>query len=92
MWTDRQVKGFKPRERRFRASEGANKRGSGQLVLDVLPSGEKSFYFQYFNNGRKLVKIGNYKQSGKDAGYTLSEARDRALEYASASALPRSTA
>jgi len=81
MWTDRQVKGFKPREKRYRASEGVNKRGGGRLVLDVLPNGQKDFYYQYFNNGRKYIKIGSYKQSAKDTGYTLSEARDKSIEY-----------
>ena len=82
MWTDRQVKGFKPRETRYRASENVNKRGGGRLVLDVLPNGQKDFYFQYFrNSGRKYVKIGSYKQSAKVTGFTLSEARDKAIAY-----------
>ncbi len=82
MWTDRQVKSFKPREARYRISEGINKRGGGRLVLDVLPNGRRHFYYQYFRDGgRKYVKVGSYKQSAKDTGYTLSEARDKAIEY-----------
>jgi len=82
MWTDKSIKAVKPRITRYRLSEDTNQRGIGRLVLDIQPSGVKTFYFQYFRNGvRKYSKIGVYKQSAKGHGYTLSEARDRALEY-----------
>jgi hypothetical protein len=83
MWTDRQVKGFEARQQRYRKSERINKRGGGRLVLDVLPSGHKHFYYQYFREGkRRYVTIGSYRASDKDTGFTLSEARDKALVYA----------
>ena len=82
MWTDKSIKAFKPRTARYRLSEDTNQRGVGRLVLDIQTSGVKTFYFQYFLNGvRKYARIGAYKQSAKEFGYTLSEARDRALEY-----------
>jgi len=82
MWTDRSIKAFKPRTTRYRLSEDTNQRGVGRLVLDIQPSGVKTFYFQYFRDGaRKYSKIGVYKQSAKEPGYTLSEARERSLEY-----------
>ncbi len=80
MWTDRQIKGFKAREMRYRVSERAYGRGKGRLVLDVLTSGQKDFYYQYFRDGvRRYVKIGSYKRSAKDSGFSLSEARNRAI-------------
>ena len=61
MWTDRQIKGFKAREMRYRVSERAYGRGKGRLVLDVLTSGQKDFYYQYFRDGvRRYVKIGSF--------------------------------
>jgi len=41
MWTDKQVKGFKPRLKRYSIPEKANSRGGGRLALDILPNGQK---------------------------------------------------
>ena len=82
MWTDRQIKGFKPRDKRYRLSEPTNKRGIGRLVVEVHPTGNKVFYFQYFRSGqRMLVFIGRYKQSAASKGLTLQEASTEANKH-----------
>ncbi len=82
MWTDRQVKGFKPRTKSYFVTENTRRRGDGRIALEVLPGDQKYFYFQYFREGkRKYLSIGRYKQSAKEPGLTLSDARDKALEY-----------
>jgi len=84
MWIDRSIKSLKPRERRYRLSEDTKQRGSGRLVIDVLPTGVKTFFYQYYRkedgkSKRVLVHIGRYKDSAKVPGYTLTEAREKAL-------------
>ena len=84
MWTDRQIKAIKPRERRYRLAEATKQRGTGRLVLDIQPNGVQTILFQYSRNlGGKAqrihIKIGRYKDSG--GGYTLSEARSEAGKY-----------
>jgi len=87
LWTDRSIKGIKPRKTRFRASEPINKRGSGRLILDVQPNGVKTFFFQYFRkqdgkSKRILINIGSYKQTMASSGFTLEKARQKANEFA----------
>lgn len=84
MWIDRSIKSLKPREQRYRLSEDTKQRGSGRLVIDVHPNGVKTFFYQYFRkeNGkskRVLINIGRYKDSATVPGYTLTEAREKAL-------------
>ena len=82
MWTDRQIKGFKPREGRYRLSEPIKHRGLGGLVVEVQPTGNKAFFFQYFRNGqRNMVSIGRYKQSAASPGLSLSEIREQGNKY-----------
>lgn len=81
MWTEKWIKARKPKDKRYRLTENTTGRGTGRLVLDVLPSNQKDFYFQYFFDGkRNLIKIGSFRQSAGDTGYTLSEARERYRE------------
>jgi integrase len=82
MWNDNQIKAMPAKDRRYRVAEPNQHRGRGRLVLDIYPSGHKDFYFQYFNSEskRKYTKIGSFKKSAKDPGYTLAEARDKMLE------------
>lgn len=88
MWTEKWVKSRRPKKKagvllRHRYTEQSPGRGSGRLVLDVLESGQKDFYYQYFYDGkRRLVKIGPFKQAAGRTGYTLSEAREKYREYA----------
>jgi integrase len=82
MWNDKQVKSFPCKEKSYFIVEKTNQRGQGRLTLEVHPNTNRYFYYQYFRDGkRKYVMIGKYKQSAKEPGYTLSEARDQALVY-----------
>lgn len=86
MWTDTTLKAMQPRSGRYRRSENLNRRGIGRLVVEVQSDGVKTFFFQFFRNHdgksqRVLIRIGRYKQAAKSlGGFTLSEARDRAIE------------
>jgi len=82
MWTDKQVKSFTAREKSYFVVENTQQRGQGRMALEVRPTGFKCFYFQYFTQGRrKLVSIGQYKDSAKTPGLTLAEARDQGLAH-----------
>jgi integrase len=86
MWTDRSIKAIKSQKRPLRISEDSSKRGGGRLVLEVRPNSAKYFYFRYFRkqkgkSKRTFVSIGRFKESEKTQGFSLSEARDKALEF-----------
>jgi integrase len=83
MWNDKQVKGFKPKEKGYFVSENTGQRGLGRLALKIHPNGQRYFYFQYFYDGRRVyVQIGKYKQPHtKDKGFTLQQARETANTY-----------
>jgi len=92
MWTDRQIKGAKPKDTRYRLTKPLGTRIPGSLVLEIQTDGAKVFYFQYHGDyinkkgklahGRILLKIGTYKKTPSSAGWTLEGASDRAREYA----------
>jgi len=92
MWTDRQVKGAKPKDRRYRISKPIGVRIPGSLVLDVHTSGAKDFYYQYYGDytnkkgklvhDRILLKIGPYKKTPSSFGWTLEAASEKSREYA----------
>jgi len=82
MWTDRQIKALKLRKARYRLSEPIKHRGVGRLVVEVQPTGNKAFFFQYFRDSkRNMVSIGRYKQTAASPGLTLSEAREIVNNY-----------
>ena len=82
MWTDREIKGLRPKEKEYRITENSRERNRGRLALKILPDGSKYFYFQYFaRNKRKTISIGRYKSAANMVGVTLSEARDKAREW-----------
>jgi integrase len=82
MWNDKQVKAFATKDKSYFVVEKSSQRGLGRLALEVLPNGNRYFYFQYFNKGKRVyVTIGKYKRSAADTGHTLSEARDTLRNY-----------
>ncbi len=86
MWTDQKIKSFKPAEKRYRVSDNIGQRGAGKLILDILPSGKKTFYYQYFKNEngkskRILLKIGEYKYKASVPGISLADARTKAIKF-----------
>jgi integrase len=71
MLTDMAIKSLKPRDKLFKATDRDG------LYLAVLPSGAKSFRYDYrFQGKRATLSIGVY---GKD-GLTLGEAREKLAE------------
>lgn len=85
MWTDRAVRGFQSKDKRYRVSDDLGQRGAGKLVLDIQPNGIKTFFYQYYRHEegrskRVLIQIAPYKRTGAVSGVTLSEARNKALE------------
>ncbi len=86
MWTDKQIRSFTPKENRYRLSDDLGQRGAGKLILDIHPNGKRFFFFQYYrkkatHSKRVLVKIGPYKSRLSASGFTLVEAREKALAY-----------
>jgi len=82
MWIDSVVKALKPKRTTFRRAERVNQRSVGRLIIEVQPSGTKTFFFQYFRNSKKvLISVGKYKQSPTMPGLTLSDARRKANQY-----------
>ncbi|MDZ7735578.1 MAG: Arm DNA-binding domain-containing protein [Gammaproteobacteria bacterium] len=85
MWNDSTIRGMETRDKRYRRAENIGRRGVGRLVIEIRPDGVKNFFFQYFRNSggkseRLLIRIGRYKESARQPGFSLAEARDRALE------------
>ena len=87
MWTDKHIKGLTAKEKLYRVTDQLGQKGSGKLVLEIEPNGSKSFFYQQYiktekGSRRQLIKIGRYRDRAKATGVTLSEAREKALEYA----------
>ena len=83
MWTDREIKGAKPKDKRYRISKPIGVRIPGSLVLDIHTGGAKVFYYQYYRESRRiLIKIGVYKKTPSSFGLTLEAASGEAREYA----------
>jgi integrase len=79
-FTDAFIKALRPKVKPYKLAEHAPK-GEGRLIVRVLPSGPKEFFFRYQNSGMdKTVGLGRYDASGKN-GKTLAairkELRDR---------------
>jgi len=83
MWTDKQIKGAKPKDKRYRISKPIGVRIPGSLVLDVHTGGAKVFYYQYYREFKRvLIKIGVYKKTPSSFGWTLEAASEKSREYA----------
>lgn len=58
-------------------------RGKGAVLFERNPSGTISASYRYSLDGkRKKISIGSYKERPKEAGLTLTEIRERAIELA----------
>ncbi len=68
--TPTRINNAKPKERAYRLTDG------GGLLVEVLPSGSKTWRYQYSLDGKRTwVTIGRYPEIG------VSDARDRHAEY-----------
>lgn len=77
MLTDKQIRGLKPREREYIASDDDRSRGTGRLVIRVRPSGTKTWEYRYFVAGKRRKKtLGTYPE------VSLVQARRAAAEIA----------
>ena len=86
-FTDSYIRNLKPKAAPYKRAESAPK-GEGRLIVRVLPSGVKEFFFRYRPNGEdKTVALGRYDHAGRN-GLTLADLRDQAHEKR---ALQRST-
>ncbi len=83
MWRDREIKGAKPKDKRYRISKPIGVSIPGSLVLDVHTGGAKVFYYQYYRESKRvLIKIGVYKKTPTSVGWTLEAASEKSREYA----------
>lgn len=58
-------------------------RGTGALVFKRPNDGPPSCYYRYHHGGKQvLMKLGAYRRTAREAGFTLPELRDKAAELA----------
>lgn len=74
-FTDAFIRGLKPKDKPYKLAEAAPK-GEGRLVVRVLPTGTKEFFYRYRVNGLdKTLALGRYDATGK-SGKTLEKIRN----------------
>jgi hypothetical protein len=73
-FTDPFIRNLKPQEKPYKRGEYAP-RGEGRLIIRVLPSGVREFFYRYrTKGGDKTLALGRYDFAGKN-GKTLAEIR-----------------
>jgi integrase len=78
-FTDSYIRNLKPKAQPYKRAEAAPK-GEGRLIVRILPSGAKEFFYRYRASGEdKTVSLGRYDGAGRN-GLTLAGVRDRAHE------------
>lgn len=61
MLTDKGIKALKPKKSPYYESDNNDTKGKGRLLVQVLPSGTKSFKFRYYYNKKPIfISIGTY--------------------------------
>lgn len=80
MLTDRQVAAARPKKVEYWLTDRTPGRGTGRLVMRVLPSGAKRWYYRYAigSGSRKHLLLGDYTADGR--GMSLTAARDKVAE------------
>jgi integrase len=77
MLTDSAVRGAKPRSKPYTVADATGQRGTGRLVMRVMPTGSKQWIYTYYVCGRrKKLGLGSYPST------PLSAARRQAQELA----------
>jgi integrase len=75
--TEASIRALKPRKLPYKVTAPGH-RSEGRLVIKVLPSGLKEFYYRYRKGGvDKTVRIGRYQQTPGDGGMSYQQARER---------------
>ena len=78
-FTDPYIKSLKPKATPYKRAEYAPK-GEGRLIVRVLPSGVKEFFYRYRPNGEdKTLSLGRYDGAGRN-GLTLADLREQARQ------------
>jgi len=73
--TEDSIRGLKRRKAPYKITAPGH-RSEGRLLIKVLPSGLKEFYYRYRKGGvDKTVRIGRYQQTAGDGGLTYQQAR-----------------
>lgn len=73
-FTDPFIRNLKPQEKPYKRAEYAP-RGEGRLIIRVLPSGVKEFFYRYrTKGGDRTLALGRYDFAGKK-GKTLADIR-----------------
>lgn len=73
-FSDLYIRNLKPQAKSYRRAESAA-RGEGRLIVRVLPSGVKEFFYRYRAKGRdRSLALGRYDSTGNN-GRTLAEIR-----------------
>jgi integrase len=76
MFTDRDIRGLKPKAKDYYQTEKTRTRGSGRLAVRVRPNGNKEWMFVYWvDRRRKVKKIGTYPT------ISLADARTQAAAF-----------
>ena len=74
MFTDKYLKGLKPKGVKYTVNEKTGERGESRLQLNIYPTEIKKFQIQYYlNKKRKRYEFGKF--SNRPGGLTLRDAR-----------------
>lgn len=74
VFTDPFIRALKPQEKPYKLAEHAPK-GEGRLLVRVLPSGVREFFYRYQNSRQdRMLFLGRYDQTGRN-GKTLAAIR-----------------
>ena len=73
-FTDPYIRALKPKAAPYKRAEHAP-RGEGRLIVRVLPSGTREFFYRYRTQGQdRTLALGRYDQTGNN-GKTLAGIR-----------------
>jgi hypothetical protein len=79
-FTDSYIRNLKPKPKSYKRSESARK-GEGRLIVRVLPSGVKEFFYRYRCNGQdKTIALGRYGNGRTLADITKEFRKNRDLQ------------
>tara|TARA_R110002124_G_scaffold121744_1_gene280096 strand:+ start:3844 stop:5076 length:1233 start_codon:yes stop_codon:yes gene_type:complete len=82
MFTDKQLKGLKPKDKKYTVTETTGERGESRLQLNIYPTGIKKFQIQYYlNKQRKRYEFGKFSSHPGDLSL-----RDARIAFAELSA------
>ena len=67
MFTDKYIKGLKPKSEKYTVTESTGERGESRLQIRVYPTGIKKFQIQYYlDKKRRRFEFGKFGQLSGD--------------------------